>query len=302
MQADPRPLEVQADLSSDAPPPLVAPDVVLNGRNKAPAEPPPEPAPARAEVAKAVEAARERPQPAKAEGPPRASPTYESRDLDAPPSVPVTVDPPTRRKVEVPARAALREPAAVARPQQRTETAAVPSAAEPEPQGSNAQPKLRITTDPPGALVLVDGKAVGKSPVIALGLDPSHYHAVAATLDGYSPLRRAAKLEASGTTLMHLALLPQGAAAPQARPAQAETAATTLAGPVGYLIAATSPVARVQIDGRETGRWTPVPPANPIALPAGDHTIEFVTASGQKLAEQVTIEAGKTKSLIRKLR
>jgi len=71
---------------------------------------------------------------------------------------------------------------------------------------------------------------------------------------------------------------------------------------VGYLIAATSPVARVQIDGRETGRWTPVPPANPIALAAGDHTVEFVTASGQKLEEQVTIEAGKTKSLIRKLR
>jgi hypothetical protein len=162
-------------------------------------------------------------------------------------------------------------------------------------------PRLRITTDPPNALVAVDGKPLGKSPVIAQGLDPTHYHAVAATLDGYQPSRRAAKLEAQGMTLMHLILQPK----PDAQPAKKQAAPaepSSSTGPMGYLIAATSPVARVQIDGRETGRWTPVPPANPIALSAGEHTIVFVTANGQRNEEQVTIEANQTKSLIRKLR
>ncbi len=55
------------------------------------------------------------------------------------------------------------------------------------------------------------------------------------------------------------------------------------------------------IDGRDTGRWTPVPPANPIALPAGAHTIVFETADGRRLEEQLQIEPGKTARLIRSL-
>lgn len=55
------------------------------------------------------------------------------------------------------------------------------------------------------------------------------------------------------------------------------------------------------IDGRDTGRWTPVPPANPIALPAGAHTLLFETADGRKLEEQLEIEPGKTSRVIRAL-
>ena len=70
---------------------------------------------------------------------------------------------------------------------------------------------------------------------------------------------------------------------------------------VGYLTAATKPAARLTIDGRDTGRWTPVPPANPIALPAGAHTLLFETADGRKLEEQLEIEPGKTARVIRSL-
>lgn len=55
------------------------------------------------------------------------------------------------------------------------------------------------------------------------------------------------------------------------------------------------------IDGRDTGRWTPVPPSNPIALPAGAHTLLFETADGRKLEEQLEIEPGKTSRVIRAL-
>ena len=70
---------------------------------------------------------------------------------------------------------------------------------------------------------------------------------------------------------------------------------------LGYLVTNTRPVARVTIDGRETGRWTPVPEANPIALPAGAHTVVFETADGQRHEEMLQIEPGKTARLVREL-
>src|SRR5207245_2780034 len=70
---------------------------------------------------------------------------------------------------------------------------------------------------------------------------------------------------------------------------------------MGYLVAATKPVARVSIDGRETGRWTPVPSGNPIALPAGAHTIVFETADGKRHEEKLQIEPGKTSRMVREL-
>jgi hypothetical protein len=89
----------------------------------------------------------------------------------------------------------------------------------------------------------------------------------------------------------------------ESRQVDARLAAASTAPPagVGYLTAATKPSARLTIDGRDTGRWTPVPPANPIALPAGAHTIVFETAEGKRVEEQLHVEAGKTSRLIRSL-
>jgi serine/threonine protein kinase len=71
--------------------------------------------------------------------------------------------------------------------------------------------------------------------------------------------------------------------------------------PVGYLVVKTTPAMRLTIDGRDLGRWTPVPPANPVALPAGPHTLLLETADGRKLEERVQIEAGQTARLVRTL-
>ncbi|MFN2548165.1 MAG: protein kinase, partial [Myxococcales bacterium] len=87
----------------------------------------------------------------------------------------------------------------------------------------------------------------------------------------------------------------------QSTPAPVPAIPQTTSIAIGYLTAATKPAARLSIDGRDTGRWTPVPPANPIALPAGAHTIVFETADGRRLEEQLQIEAGKTSRLIRSL-
>jgi serine/threonine protein kinase len=173
-------------------------------------------------------------------------------------------------------------------------TEPAPRAAEPArpAQAEDSSSRLRIVTDPPGADVTVDGRPVGKSPVTTEPLNPGPYHPVVASLDGYAPSRRAAKIDPSGVTELRMQLT-------QAE-AESGVGAVVSTG-VGYLTAATKPAARVTIDGRETGRWTPVPPANPIALPAGAHTIVFETADGKKHEEQLQIEAGKTARLIRSL-
>src|SRR5260370_240285 len=167
-----------------------------------------------------------------------------------------------------------------------------PRAEKPVP-GVDNWPRTRVVADPPGAEVRVDGKLVGTSPVTTGMLDPDSYHRVIATLGGYAPARRAAKLEPRGVTEVKLSFEIDG-------PAVAEATPVRSAG-VGYLTAATKPAARLTIDGRDTGRWTPVAPANPIALPAGAHTIVFETADGRRLEEQLQIEPGKTARLIRSL-
>jgi hypothetical protein len=70
---------------------------------------------------------------------------------------------------------------------------------------------------------------------------------------------------------------------------------------MGYLVTSTKPAAHVSIDGRATGRWTPVPDGNPIALPAGSHTVVFETSDGQRFEETLQIEPGKTARLVRNL-
>ena len=80
-------------------------------------------------------------------------------------------------------------------------------------------------------------------------------------------------------------------------------AAATAVAPdtIGYLVVQSKPAARLTIDGRDTGRWTPVPAANPIVLPAGSHTVVFESADGRRHEEQIEIEAGKTARFVRAL-
>jgi hypothetical protein len=82
-----------------------------------------------------------------------------------------------------------------------------------------------------------------------------------------------------------------------------QVAAATPVAPaaVGYLVVKSRPAARLTIDGRDANRWTPIPAANPIVLPAGAHTLILESADGQRLEEQVRIEAGKTVQVVRTL-
>ncbi len=68
----------------------------------------------------------------------------------------------------------------------------------------------------------------------------------------------------------------------------------------GYLTAVTKPWARIYVDGRDTGKRTPVTVGAKIKLKPGTHRITFV-AAGKKFNYSVTIKAGKTTRLVKML-
>ncbi len=72
-------------------------------------------------------------------------------------------------------------------------------------------------------------------------------------------------------------------------------------GKPGYLIVVSRPPAQIFVDGKSTGRRTPVPPSNPLSLSAGRHKITL-EAGGKKHDFKVSIQAGQTAKLIQTLK
>jgi hypothetical protein len=77
-------------------------------------------------------------------------------------------------------------------------------------------------------------------------------------------------------------------------------AETSPDGDVGYLIANTTPYAKVFIDNKDTGKMTPIAPRAKIGLKAGKHTVTFVIGD-KKFSYPIQIEAGKDHRLIKTL-
>jgi serine/threonine protein kinase len=68
----------------------------------------------------------------------------------------------------------------------------------------------------------------------------------------------------------------------------------------GYLTAVTKPWARIYIDGKDTGKQTPVTVGAKLKLKPGIHKVTFV-ADGKKYNFSVTIKAGKTTKMFKAL-
>ena len=72
------------------------------------------------------------------------------------------------------------------------------------------------------------------------------------------------------------------------------------AGDDGFLVAMTQPWARVIIDGKDTGKTTPIAPRSKIPLKPGKHVVTFV-ASGKSYNFDIVIRAGEDTRLSRQL-
>jgi hypothetical protein len=70
---------------------------------------------------------------------------------------------------------------------------------------------------------------------------------------------------------------------------------------MGYLLAHSRPWARVFVDGKDTGRTTPIAPSKALPLKPGRHRVTFATRENRRYSFVVHIRAGQTAKLIKDL-
>lgn len=174
--------------------------------------------------------------------------------------------------------------------------------------------KLILNTRPAGADVLVNGRAYGKTPTTIEDLDPTKTAKVVLKKRGHGTVTKLVSFGDSFEQSLDIDLGGGGggskdddkgsssssssSSSASAAPAQPAPAASS--DKEGYLIANSQPYARVFVDGKDTGKTTPIAPRDRIPLKSGKHSVTFVTSS-KRLSFDVVIRAGEETKLVRNL-
>jgi serine/threonine-protein kinase len=148
-------------------------------------------------------------------------------------------------------------------------------------------PVLTIETDPPGAMIMVDGKEAGRSPLTFEAIELGE-HTVAATLQGRKPAERQVKLENPGERAMVLlALAPEPPPPPPRDPPRSSRRTPQ----PGKLTLDTTPWTRVFLRGKKLGDT----PLIGVTLPAGKHQLKLLNEEKNiSTIIEVDIRSGKT--------
>ncbi len=175
--------------------------------------------------------------------------------------------------------------------------------------------KLSISSRPPGADVLLNGRLFGKTPYTAEDFDPAKPVKVILKKRGFGSVNRTVSFEASLEQTLDIDLgsggkeeergssqspARGGTSTTASNSAPSGSAAPAASGSEGYLIANTHPWAKVFIDGKDTGKTTPIGPRDRIPLKPGKHNVTFVT-SDKRLSVDVMIRAGEDSKVVRDL-
>lgn len=150
-----------------------------------------------------------------------------------------------------------------------------------------ARGKLHADSQPPGAEVLLDGRSMGKTPVIIEDLDPVNLLKVTMRKRGFSTVTRDVTFLDGLDQFIHVDLV-----ASTTGPANESTN--------GYLIANTQPFAHLFIDGIDSGKETPIVPRDRISLRPGRHSLAFIIQE-EKLSFDVLILPGQETKFVRDL-
>ena len=166
-----------------------------------------------------------------------------------------------------------------------------------EPPSAKPRVSLKVESEPSGATVAIDGRRVGRTPVRLENLDPEAIKAVTVSAKGYKSLSQPIDWDGTSQEASVFALLERTAER-VAAPAKPKPKPKAKPQGFGKLVTISSPVARISVDGKDSGRWTPVPNAKPLELPAGKHTITYTSADGRKATRVVTVEIGETVKVV----
>ncbi len=142
--------------------------------------------------------------------------------------------------------------------------------------------QLTILSSPAGAEIFVDGASVGHGRYVLEGADPEHVYRLAAEAPGRKRAERTGRFAESQTITLSLEKVARAHAGSGGH-------RHARGGPPGDLIISSRPVARVFVDGRDTQRYTPVPPNDALHLPSGDHAIHLESDDGRKADREVSI-------------
>jgi len=266
-----------------------SPDEETAARSEmAPIRPPEKPAePAPAPVEKPPEPAAEKEDPKPPEKPKEEE---KPKKEEAPPPKPVERTFPAAKKAQASPPAAKPAEPPKKKKRRKKKAAKVASRA---PKGGTS---ILVKSTPPGAQILLNGKKIGKTPTTIGGLNPKKNYFMVLKKNGYKPFFHGVKFKGKKRVVIEASLKPGKFAAAKEGGAKAPPA-----GGKGFLIANTKPWARVIIDGRDTGQWTPIVGKRKLSLSAGSHKITFKTKDGKTLNVNVTIKAGQTTKVIKQI-
>ncbi|MGE0785494.1 MAG: protein kinase [Sandaracinaceae bacterium] len=149
------------------------------------------------------------------------------------------------------------------------------------PHGPVAAPvltgTLTLDSDPSGAALSVDGRAIGPTPQTVPELSTGR-HTVAVALDGYAPHEGSVEIRAGQTTTVRQPL--------------ASLTPPDVATPPGRLTLTSTPRAMVLLNGEELGRT----PLNRVEVPSGVVALELVTDDGEHHRRGVMVRANEDNS------
>jgi serine/threonine protein kinase len=182
--------------------------------------------------------------------------------------------------------------------------------------------KVTVASEPPGAEVSVNGKHSGVTPLTVSDIDPGKPARVTVRLKGYAAVTKYVAFEKGLEQALDLKLVTESEAVASgeskskskssknedgdlasvkvASSSKTSVPTTTSSQDSGYLVANTQPWAKVIIDGKDTGKTTPIAPRSKIALKPGKHVVTFV-ANGKKFNFDVMIKPAEDTRLIKQL-
>src|SRR6185312_13968805 len=175
--------------------------------------------------------------------------------------------------------------------------------------------KIVVASEPAGAEVSVNGKHSGVTPLTVGDIDPGKPARVTVRLKGFASVTKYVAFEKGLEQTLDLKLVEESASASRehgkkggggdddlatVKVASSGKGVPATSGESGYLVANTQPWAKVIIDGKDTGKTTPIAPRSKIALKPGKHVVTFV-ANGKKFNFDVVIKPSEDTRLIKQL-
>jgi hypothetical protein len=188
--------------------------------------------------------------------------------------------------------------------------------------------RLTVNSTPPGIDVAVNGKRFGATPITVGDIDPGKPARVSLRRHGFSTVIKYVSFEHALEQTLDVKMMPGSSSAaaaaedkpsrasrseaepsrgptplPLVKPPASAAAVSTTGTPStddGYLVANSQPWAKVIVDGKDTGKTTPIAPRSKIPLKPGKHVVTFV-ANGKKFNFDIVIKPGEDTRLIKQL-